>query len=47
MSRDGDTCYLDISNVVPAHEGEYSCVAANSAGMVTCAASLHLDGESI
>lgn len=45
MSQYGETCQLDISRVLPAHEGEYSCVATNSAGMVTCAATLNIDGE--
>lgn len=45
MSHDGDRYQLEITTVLPSHEGEYSCVAANSAGMVTCSASLNLDGE--
>ena len=47
MSHYGDTCQLDISRVLHDHEGEYSCVATNSAGMVTCEASLNIDGEFI
>lgn len=45
MSQYGDTCQLVISRVLPGHEGEYSCVATNSAGMVTCAATLNIEGE--
>lgn len=45
MSHYGDTCQLEISRVLLDHEGEYSCVATNSAGMVTCAATLNIDGE--
>lgn len=45
MSHYGDTYELEISKVLPSHEGEYSCVATNSAGLVTCSATLHLDGE--
>lgn len=45
ISRYGDTCQLDISGALLLHEGEYSCVASNSAGTVTCLATLHLDGE--
>ncbi|XP_049450272.1 titin-like [Epinephelus fuscoguttatus] len=43
MSHYGDTCQLDISRVLHNHEGEFSCVASNSAGMVTCAATLNID----
>lgn len=45
MSHDGDTYELEIAEVLPSHEGEYSCVATNAAGVVTCSATLHLDGE--
>lgn len=45
MSHYDDTCLLEISRVLPSHEGEYSCVATNLAGMVTCAATLNIDGE--
>lgn len=45
MSHYGDIYQLDISRVSPSHEAEYSCVATNSAGMVTCTATLNLDGE--
>lgn len=45
MSHYGDTYELEISKVLPTHEGEYSCVATNTAGLATCSATLHLDGE--
>lgn len=45
LSHYGETCQLEISRALPHHEGEYSCVATNSAGMVTCAATLNFDGE--
>lgn len=45
MSHLGGTCQLEISGVLPEHEGEFSCLATNAAGMVTCAATLNLDGE--
>lgn len=45
VSCSGETCQLEISRVLPDHEGEYSCVASNSAGTVTCAATLTVDGE--
>lgn len=45
LSQFGETCQLDISKVLPDHEGEYSCVARNSAGMATCAATLTVNGE--
>lgn len=45
MSHYGENCQLEISRVLLQHEGEYSCVATNSAGMVTCAATLNIDGE--
>ncbi|MEQ2173687.1 hypothetical protein GOODEAATRI_000003 [Goodea atripinnis] len=43
MSHLDETCLLEISRVLPSHEGEYSCIATNSAGMVTCSATLNLD----
>ncbi|XP_019749859.1 titin-like [Hippocampus comes] len=45
MSRCGDVCRLSISGVAFEHEGEYSCVAANSGGTLTCEAALHVDDE--
>lgn len=45
MSHYGDIYELEISKVLPCHEGEYSCVATNPAGIVTCSATLNLDGE--
>lgn len=46
MSHYSDTCQLEISGVLLAYEGEYSCVASNSAGSVTCLATLGVNGES-
>ncbi|KAM4608731.1 titin-like [Polymixia lowei] len=43
MSHFGETCQLDISRVLRDEEGEYTCIAQNSAGMVSCAASLTID----
>ncbi|KAK5889758.1 hypothetical protein CesoFtcFv8_013346 [Champsocephalus esox] len=45
MSRSGETYQLDISKTLSKHEGEYSCMASNAAGRVTCAATLNIDGE--
>lgn len=46
MSQFEDSCQLEISRVYPEDQGEYSCVATNSGGTVSCAATLTLDGES-
>ena len=46
MSHFDETCLLEISRALPSHEGEYSCIATNMAGMVTCSATLNIDGES-
>lgn len=45
MSRSGETYQLDISKTLSKHEGEYSSMASNAAGRVTCAATLNIDGE--
>ena len=45
MSQFDDNCQLEIARVVPDKEGEYTCVARNSSGMVSCSATLTLDGE--
>lgn len=45
MSCVGETYQLDISRVLLNHEGDYSCVASNSSGVVTCGATLNIDGE--
>ena len=45
MTQYDDYCQLEISRVFPEDEGEYTCVARNSAGMVSCSAVLKLDGE--
>lgn len=47
MSQFDDSCQLEISKVYPEDEGEYSCVATNSAGTVSCSATLTLDGKSV
>nr|XP_019960350.1 PREDICTED: titin-like [Paralichthys olivaceus] len=43
MSLFDDSCQLEVSRVYPEDEGEYSCVATNSAGTVSCSAILTLD----
>ncbi|MCI4378776.1 hypothetical protein PGIGA_G00219550 [Pangasianodon gigas] len=45
MSQFDDSCQLEIARVYPEDEGEYTCVARNSAGMVSCSAVLKLEGE--
>lgn len=45
MSQFEDSCQLEISRVYPEDEGEYSCVATNGGGSVSCTATLTLDGE--
>lgn len=44
MSQFDDSCQLEISRVYPEDEGEYTCVAKNSAGSASCSATLTLDG---
>lgn len=46
MSQFDDSCLLEIARVYSEDEGEYTCVARNSAGMVSCSAVLKLEGES-
>lgn len=46
MSQFEDSCQLEISRVYPEDEGEYTCVATNGGGTVSCTAMLTLDGES-
>ena len=46
MSQFDDNCQLEISRVYSEDEGQYTCVVKNSAGTVSCSASLKLDGES-
>ncbi|KAL7385130.1 hypothetical protein ABVT39_016267 [Epinephelus coioides] len=45
MSQFDDSCQLEISRVYPEDEGEYTCVATNNAGQVSCSATLSIDGE--
>lgn len=45
MSTFDNTCQLEITRVYSEDEGEYTCVARNAGGMVTCSAHLKLDGE--
>lgn len=45
MSQFDDSCQLEIARVYPEDEGEYTCVARNSAGMVSCSSALKLEGE--
>lgn len=45
MSQFDDSCQLEIARVYSEDEGEYTCVARNSAGMVSCSAVLKLEGE--
>ncbi|KAG7464081.1 hypothetical protein MATL_G00183490 [Megalops atlanticus] len=47
MSQFDDNCLLEIARAYPEDAGEYTCVARNSAGMVSCSAVLTLDGESL
>ena len=46
MSQFVDSCQLEISRVYSEDEGQYTCVVRNSAGTVSCSASLKLDGQS-
>ncbi|KAJ8255364.1 hypothetical protein GJAV_G00204040 [Gymnothorax javanicus] len=45
MSRFDDNYQLEIVRVYPGDLGKYTCVAKNSAGMVSCSAFLTLQGE--
>lgn len=44
MTQFDDTCQLDISRAYVADAGEYTCVARNSGGMVSCSAVLMVNG---
>ncbi|KAK7169443.1 hypothetical protein R3I93_005419 [Phoxinus phoxinus] len=43
VSQFDENCQLEITRVYPEDEGEYTCVARNSAGMVSCSAVLKVD----
>ncbi|KAF5903363.1 titin-like isoform X4, partial [Clarias magur] len=43
MSQFDDCCQLEIARVYSEDEGEYTCVARNAAGMVSCSAVLKLE----
>ncbi|MEQ2199248.1 hypothetical protein XENOCAPTIV_011163 [Xenoophorus captivus] len=45
MSQFDDSCQLEISRVYQEDEGEYTCVATNNVGKVSCSATLTLDGQ--
>ncbi|KAG5852575.1 hypothetical protein ANANG_G00063900 [Anguilla anguilla] len=45
MSQFDDNFLLEIIRVYPGDGGEYTCVARNSAGMVSCSAVLTLEGH--
>ncbi|RVE57825.1 hypothetical protein OJAV_G00203040 [Oryzias javanicus] len=47
MSQFDDSCQLEISRVYPEDEGEYTCVATNAAGRVSCSATLTLDAAQV
>lgn len=47
ISQFDDSCQLEISRVYPEDEGEYTCMATNNGGTVSCSATLTLDGEFI
>ncbi len=45
VSQFDENCQLEITRVYSEDEGEYTCVARNSAGMVSCSALLKVEGE--
>lgn len=45
ISQFDDSCQLEISRVYPEDEGEYTCMATNNGGTVSCSATLTFDGE--
>uniref|UniRef100_A0AAZ1X568 Ig-like domain-containing protein n=1 Tax=Oreochromis aureus TaxID=47969 RepID=A0AAZ1X568_OREAU len=47
ISQFDDSCQLEISRVYPEDDGEYTCMATNNGGTVSCSATLTLDGEFI
>lgn len=44
MSQFDDTCQLEIFRAYTADAGEYTCVARNSGGMVSCSGVLTVNG---
>jgi len=44
MSQFDDICQLEISRAYAPDAGEYTCVARNSGGMVSCSAVLTVNG---
>lgn len=44
ISQFDDSCQLEISRTYVADAGEYTCVARNSGGMVSCSAVLNING---
>ncbi|KAJ8282395.1 hypothetical protein COCON_G00049140 [Conger conger] len=47
MSQFDDNCQLEIIRVYPGDGGEYTCVARNTAGMVSCSAVLTLEDDHV
>uniref|UniRef100_A0A4W3I6Z3 Myosin light chain kinase, smooth muscle n=1 Tax=Callorhinchus milii TaxID=7868 RepID=A0A4W3I6Z3_CALMI len=47
ISREGSLCTLNIEAVLPEDEGQYKCIAENSAGRVECACLVSVTGKTI
>ena len=45
MTYDGEKAQLQIPEVLPEDEGEYTCEATNSAGTASCSAALLVEGK--